>query len=324
MNVTIERLCGLLRENDRYLILTHKHPDCDTLGSALALVRLLQSLGKTAYAVCSDKITDTQRSLMGGYGFEDKKEPYDRVITTDVASPSLLGKYECLKDDIFIKIDHHTPREDFGEYSYVKSDSASCAEIIFDICRHFESSGEYVLEKDAASYLYCGISSDTGGFIYSNTTPQTHIKAAQLIECGVPFSALDEKMHIIKSQSKIKAEGYALSHIKYDCGGKIAFLCIDLKAREELCISEEDISNVVDIPRSVDGVETAFSVKEEKDGVYRVSLRSRETDVSAIAAVFGGGGHIRAAGCTVYAESIEEARDAVIAECIKHKKIVKE
>ena len=318
MKTTVEKLCGLLLKNDRYLILTHKHPDCDTLGSALALTRLLQSLGKTARAVCPEEVTKKQKRLMDGYGFEDNGEPYDRIITVDIASPTLLGKYEDLADKIFIKIDHHVDREDFGKYCYVKDDCASCAEIILDICEYFEQSGRYVLSKDVASYVYCGMSSDTGGFIYSNTTPQTLTKAARLLECGVAASYINEELHIIKSPSRLKAEGYALSNIKYDLGGKITSVSFDMKTRNDLGITEEDIADIVDIPRSAEGVDTALSVKEEPDGSYRVSLRSGKTDVSAVAAVFGGGGHIRAAGCTVHADSIEEARPAVINECIKH------
>lgn len=318
MRMTISKLCGLLYGNDRYLILTHNHPDCDTLGSALALTRLLQSLGKTAFAVCPDEVTEKQKRLMGGYGFEDTGDPYDHIITTDVAAVSMLGKYEQFKDDIFIKIDHHKVRDDFGKYSYVKENCASCSEIVFDICEYFEKSGKYRLSSDTASYIYCGMSSDTGGFIYSNTTPQTHIKAARLIKCGVPSSQLDEEIHIIKSPGRIRAEGYALSNIKYDLNGKIASVCFDTETRKRLCLTEEDISDIVDIPRSIEGVETAFSIKEEPDGSYRVSFRSKQTDCSAIAASFGGGGHIRASGCTIHTDSMEKACKDIIAECIKH------
>ena len=91
-----------------------------------------------------------------------------------------------------------------------------------------------------------------------------------------------------------------------------------MKTRNELKISEEDIADIVDIPRAVDGVDTAFSVKEEPDGSYRVSLRSGITDVSAVASAFGGGGHMRAAGCTISAKNIDEAYEAVVNECKKH------
>lgn len=318
MKITIEELCKLLCDNDDYIILTHRHPDCDTLGSALALTRLLQSLGKKVRAVCSDKVTEKQKRLMDGYTFENNGEPYKHIITTDVATPKLLGSYETLKDEIFIKIDHHLNREDFGEYSYVKDDYASCAEIILDICEYFENQGKYTLTKDAAAYIYCGMSSDTGGFIYSNTKSETHMKAARLLSCGIPASHIDEELHITKTRSRIKAEGYALSQMRYELDGKIAAVCVSMKTRADLNITEEDIADIVDIPRSVDGVDTAFSVKEEPDGSYRVSLRSGVTDVSAVASAFGGGGHMRAAGCTLFADNIDAAYEAVVNECKKH------
>ena len=317
MKISISKLCGLLYDNDRYLILTHNHPDCDTLGSALALTRLLQSLGKTAYAVCPDAITEKQKRLMGGYGFEYNGEPYHHIITTDVAAASMLGKYESLKDRILLKIDHHRVRENFGKYQYVKDASASCAEIIFDICVYFERKGLYCMSADVASYIYCGISSDTGGFRYSNTTSETHKKAARLFQCGIPAAQIDEELHILRSPGRIRAEGYALSNIRYDLHGKIASVCFDMKTRKRLDLMEEDIADIVDVPRSAEGVETAFSVKEEPDGSFRVSLRSRQTDCSAVAAAFGGGGHIRASGCTLHADSIEKARDGIIKECVK-------
>ena len=318
MKTSISKLCELLYENDRYMILTHNHPDCDTLGSALALTCLLQSLGKTAFAVCPDEVTGKQKSLMGGYGFEYSGEPYDHIITTDVAATSMLGKYEQFKDDIFIKIDHHKVRDDFGKYQLVKENCASCAEIVFDICRYFEKKGKYTLSPDVASYIYCGISSDTGGFRYSNTTAETHKKAARLLGCGIPSAQIDEELHIVRSPGRIRAEGYALSNIRYDTGGKIASVCFDMKTRERLQLTEEDIADIVDIPRSIEGAEIAFSVKEEPDGAFRVSLRSKNTDCSAIAAVFGGGGHIRASGCTLHADGIETVRGSIISECKKH------
>ena len=316
--MTISKLCELLYGNDNYLILSHNHPDCDTLGSALALTRLLQSLGKAAYAVCPDTVTEKQKRLMGGYGFEDTGAQYEHIITVDVAASSMLGKYEEQADGVFLKIDHHKVRDGFGKYSYVKDDSASCAEIILDVCECFEKKGLYKLTPDVASYIYCGMSSDTGGFIYSNTTADTHIKAARLIKFGIPAALINEELHIIRSPGRIRAEGYALSSIKYDLDGKIASVCFDMKTRKRLQLTEEDIADIVDIPRSIEGIEIAFSVKEEPDGSFRVSLRSKQTDCSAIAAVFGGGGHIRASGCTLRTGSAEEARGAVIKECIKH------
>ena len=255
---------------------------------------------------------------MGGYGFEDTGASYEHIITVDVAAASMLGKYEYQKDRVFLKIDHHKVRDDFGEHSYVKEDSASCAEIIFDICGYFERKGLYSLTPDVASYIYCGMSSDTGGFIYSNTTAETHKKAARLIKCGAAAAQIDEELHIIKSPGRIRAEGYALSNIEYSLSGKIASVCFDMKTRKRLQLTEEDISDIVDIPRSIEGVDTAFSVKEEPDGSFRVSLRSKQTDCSAIAAAFGGGGHLRASGCTLHTDSVEKAREQIIAEYKKH------
>lgn len=315
--MTITELCDLLQGHDNYLILTHKRPDEDTLGSASALACALNQIGKTARAVCPDKITEKQRSLMGGYSFEDDGSPYDYIITTDAASTSLLGKYEDIGKNAYIMIDHHVPREVFGRYSYVDTHSAACAEIIYKICREFEVRGLMKIDRDIAAYLYAGISSDTGGFIYSNVTPETHRIAAELISTGIKFYDIDELLHITKSNSKIKAEAYAASVMQTYCNGKLAVTYIDSKTVEENGFSNEDLSDIVNVVRAVEGVDVAVSVKEECEGVFKCSLRSRGEDVSKIAAVFCGGGHIRAAGCTVKAGNVKDACEIIISECIK-------
>ncbi|MBO4423632.1 MAG: bifunctional oligoribonuclease/PAP phosphatase NrnA [Clostridia bacterium] len=314
MKTTVKKLCEALEARDGYLILTHKKPDLDTLGSALALVRLLQALGKNARAVCPEEPTEKQIRMLDGYTFSDGGEPYSTVVTVDVASPSLLGRYEELSGRVYIKTDHHRERERFGEISLVDTGAAACAEIIFDVCRYFEKKGKFRLDKSTASYLYCGISSDTGGFIYPNTTAKTHKKAAYLLGLGIPSAVLDEQMHIIKTEKKLRAEGYTAQNLIFFHGKKTAAVCLDKALMKELGITDEDAADIVDVPRSVEGVEAALSVKEDVPGSYRVSLRSRSVDVSAVAAVFGGGGHPGASGCTVKASSAREACGLVAEE----------
>ncbi len=316
-NITPGAAGKLLLEHDGVLILTHMNPDPDTLGSALALVRTLQSMGKTARAVCSDPVPENRAPLFDGYKFEDDGSPYSYVVTVDVADASLLGKYEYFAGKIDLMIDHHVLRCPLSENVCADTSAAACAEIVYDICRYICGECGADITKEAASYLYAALSADTGGFIYSNTTPRTHMIAAELLNYGINSTEINEILHIIKPEARVRAEAFVASNMQRSLGGKVCSVVLTLADKESLGCSDELLGEIVNIPRSVEGVDIAVSLRETEPGVYKASLRSRISDVSAIAAVFGGGGHKRAAGCTVTADSPEKARSMLIAECGK-------
>ena len=316
-NITPNEAGRILLEHDNFLILTHMNPDPDTLGSALALVRTLQSVGKTARAVCSDPVPENRAPLFDGYTFEDDGSPYSFVVTVDVADTPLLGKYEELSGKIDLMIDHHVLRCPLAENVCVVSTAGACAEVVYDICRLICFENGVDLSKEAASYLYAALSGDTGGFIYSNTTPKTHMVAAVLLNYGINAAEINEILHIIKPELRIRAEAFVTSTMKRNLQGKIATVVLTLADKEALGCSDELLGEIVNIPRSVEGVDIAVALRETEPGVYKASLRSRISDVSAIAAVFGGGGHKKAAGCTVVADDPEKARNMLLAECRK-------
>ena len=320
-NLTPNDAGRLLLEHDGFLVLTHKNPDPDTLGSALALVTTLCAAGKSARAVCSDPVPESKLSLFGGYTFKDDGSPYSYVVTVDVADTVLLGDFENLSGSVDLMIDHHVLRCALAENVCVDPSAAACAEIVYDICRAICAESGTGLTKEAASYLYAGISADTGGFIYSNTTSRTHMIAAALLGLGINSAEINEILHIIKPEARIRAEAFVASKMIRSMNGRIASVAITLSDMKLLGCSDEMLSEIVNIPRSVEGVDIAVSLREVKPGEYKVSLRSRSSDVSEVAAVFGGGGHMKAAGCTVTADDPEKARAAVVAECRKRIKL---
>jgi len=162
--------------------------------------------------------------------------------------------------------------------------------------------------------VYAEVSSDTGGFRFSNTTPATHKLAAELIEQGVDCAEINRLLFDSKSFEQLKAEGEAIKNLCLHDGGRIASTLFSYSAKRELEVGDDDLGTLIDIPRSVFGVEIAFVVKQENaDGKYRVSMRSAgDFDVSRVCAKFGGGGHKRAAGCTVEAENIEAAEQKIL------------
>lgn len=316
-NLTPNEAGRLLLEHDGFLVLTHMNPDADTLGSALALVKTLQSVGKTARAVCSDPVPENRAPLFDGYTFEDDGSPYSYVVTVDVADTTLLGKYESFKGKIDLMIDHHVLRCPLAENVCVNPKAGACAEVVYDICRLICFENKTDISSRVASYMYAALSADTGGFIYSNTTSRTHMIASLLLNYDFNPTEINEILHIIKPEARIRAEAFVASTMKRVMQGKVASVLMTLADKEALDCSDELLGEIVDIPRSVEGVDIAISLREKEPGAYKVSLRSRISDVSAVAAVFGGGGHKKAAGCTVFADDPEKARAMLVAECRK-------
>lgn len=317
--ITLDALCSELIVNDDFIILTHTHPDPDTLGSALALAETLRSMGKRASAICPETPSAKLVCLMGGYDFSYSGDAgYNGyIISVDVASASMLGRYSCLSDKVSLMIDHHLPRSPLCDKTYVYPEAAACGELIYGIICRLQSLCKATLTKEIASYLYCAISSDTGGFIFSNTTPQTHIIAAELLKFGFNAAELDEAMHIKKPLALCRAEKYLFERLRFYCGGRLGIVALTAKEREGLSLSDNELGDIVDIARQVDCVDIAVSVRELAQGEYKASMRSRYADVSVAASEFGGGGHKKAAGCTVRTDSIEDAIAQVVAVCEK-------
>jgi phosphoesterase RecJ-like protein len=164
--------------------------------------------------------------------------------------------------------------------------------------------------------VYAALSSDTGGFKFSNVTASTHKLAAELIKLGAEHTEIDRMLYDSKSIIQIRVEGEAARRLKTCNNGKVAWISIPYSLREELSARDEHLDTVIDIARSLYGVEVSLSIRENADREsYRVSMRSvSDFDVSYVCARFGGGGHKSASGCTVKAASIEEAEQKLIAE----------
>ena len=312
--IDLSSVIGLLSENDNFLILTHKRPDGDTLGSALALRELLCLMGKRAECLCPDRVEGRLALFTDGYDFSAATVADPYVISVDVASRQLLGELF----DIYppsLMIDHHESAAPFCENVYSDPAAAAAGEIIFEIARAAEKAGLGKMNAAAAKYIYGAISSDTGCFRFANTTSRTHRIAAELMEYGFDREGLDRLLHISKSPSRLALEGYIAQNLRIT--GRIGACTLSRREIALLGVCDEDISDIVDIPRSVMGVDLAFSVTEMKDGAYKVSFRSAGCDVAKLAEIFAGGGHSRAAGCTLNAIDIEDAYKKIYTECVR-------
>ena len=313
--IQFDKLCQLICEDKRTLIVYHIRSDADAVGSAFALKELLRVMGIQSYCACSDEIPERLQFLTDGVQWsvlldDELYMDFERVISVDSASPSQLGElFSKLHKNIDIMIDHHATGTPYADY-YIEPDAAATGEIIYAIAKRLCEMGEIeAIPPRVVNCVYAAISSDTGGFRFANTTPQTLEIAAELMEQGVDTTELNRLLFDTKSLVQIKAEGVAIERLKTCDDGSIAYTSFPYSAKVGLGALDEHLGTLIDIPRSVAGAEIAFVVKQESEnGDFRVSMRSAsEFDVAKVCARFGGGGHKRAAGCSVTAKSIEDA-----------------
>lgn len=317
--LSFEALCEKLCENKNTLIIFHSRPDADAVGSAFALRELLFAMGINVICACSDEVPERlsfmSEDVQGSVLLDDFVSGHERVISVDAASPAQLGSiFDRLHKDIDIMIDHHSIGTVYAD-NYIREDAAATGEIIFDVAEWLLENGRiaYIPEK-VYSCVYAAISSDTGCFRYANATPKTHAYAARLIELGVDTADINHKLFESKSLKQLKAEGEAARRLSVYEKGRVASVTFPYSAKFSLGLSDEHLETVIDIPRSLSGVEVAFAVRQPEDrGYFRVSMRSNsDFDVSAVCARFGGGGHKRAAGCSVEACNVEEAEKMIL------------
>lgn len=314
-NITLEEIAELLRTKDSFVLICHKRPDGDTLGSALGLKRALSYLGKKAEIICAHTPSSNNEFLFDGEFFpafecEDENAVF---ITVDVASKELLGELEAVYGDrIALKIDHHETSEDFAEKNYTDFSAAACGEIIYDLVKLLG-----VPLEVSAEPIYAAISSDTGGFRYSNTTARTHRAAADLLEAGADNAFIDHMLYESRTQSEILALTAAYASMRYYLDGKVAVVIITNDDKRRLDLREEDLGVISPITREIAGVQVGITIKQNKVDAskYKISVRSEPGFPSnALCELFGGGGHPCAAGAEISASNPKIA----VATVIKH------
>ena len=320
--LSLDELCLSLCENKRTLILFHVRPDADAVGSAFALRELLRIMGIPSYCACSDELPEKLAFLTDGTQGsvlleEDMRLDCERIISVDSASPAQLGGlFNRLHRDIDIMIDHHANGTPYAA-NYIDPKAPATGELIYRVAKRLLEMGEIeAIPPRMLNCIYAAISDDTGGFKFANVTADTHRLAAELIDLGVEHAEIDRLLYDSKSMTQIKIEGEAARRLRTCADGKVSWVSIPYSLREELSARDEHFATVIDVARSLEGVEVAISIRENVDRAsYRVSMRSAtDFDVSYICAMFGGGGHKNASGCTVMASSIQEAEQKVIAE----------
>ena len=302
MRIELKDAAKRLKAAKKIIITAHVIPDGDAVGSSLALSRMLRSLGKDVRVFIDDTIRKTLETLPDFDTIErpmlEEKLDADLLVILDTQTDRIGQVRQAAEGIPILNIDHHVTNEGKDVDIYLDENAAATCEIIFSLSKLLKVK----LDKETATCLYTGIATDTGFFNYANTRPSTLRAAAELIEAGVKPNEVSEQMEK-KSLSDVMGEIEALQTTKVFFGGKAVGLFIDLELSKRI----ESTEGFIDLVRIIDGVDVAFLLHCKAENFCRVSMRSKTVDVSEIARRLGGGGHIRAAGCSINAP-FEEAK----------------
>lgn len=310
----LKKAASILKGADKIVILTHKSPDGDTLGSSFALCRALLKLGKKARVECSDAFPKKYGYLYRGIQFEDF-EP-ELIAASDIATENLFGanllKY---KGRVGLCIDHHPSNERFAAFTVLNPTAAANCETIPEL---IDLLGVKI-DRDIADCIYTGLATDSGCFRFSNTTAKTLQIAARMIELGADNAKINKLLFETMSKARIEMERLVFGTLEYHFDGRGALIAITREMYEETGIDESETEGLPSIPARIEGVIAGITVREKSGGFYKISLRtSGALDASQICSKLGGGGHSCAAGCelsgslkNVKAEILSAVEDAL-------------
>lgn len=295
----ITRILSAIKRYDRIAIFRHAMPDFDALGSQMGLATWIKDNfpNKEVHVLGDNHVTFTPRLYpeMDRLNEEWFKEPFLAIIL-DTANTSRISDPRYKKAKFKIKIDHHPEVEKYGKIQVVKTNACAAAEIITDVLLSFK--GNYILSKEAASYLYSGIAGDSGRFQYSSTSETSFITASYLLAAGVDLSEVYGKMYQKKLED-LQVTAYILNHFSVSEHG-VAYYVLPADIQKELNITTERGKENVNLFSNIEGINAWCSITEDtKDNCWRISIRSKGTPINGVAAKWEGGGHAQASGAKI-------------------------
>lgn len=308
----MEAIADAIAPWDRILVVCHKNPDGDAIGSAWGLAHALRGVGKKARAFCGDEIPPEYLFLTENET-QDEFEP-EHVVTVDVAAASLLPE-GIDPEKIDLVIDHHPGNSLSAPLKLVDPEAAACGEILAELVDYLDG-GRGEIDGYAAEAFYTALATDTGCFKYSNVTENTFLTAAMLLGCAEKgaFYRINKRVFDTKSQKRLALEAWAIGNVSLSAGGRIAFLNADFAMQKQFETAAGDLDGLINVIRQIEGVAVSIVLKQKEENLFKASVRAETGfDASAFCAVFGGGGHRAAAGCS-FTSSAEEAREKLLAE----------
>lgn len=313
--VTVPEAARALLDADDILVLTHRRPDGDTAGCAGALCRGLRVLGKRAYILQNPEITTRYAPLIVPCYPPDGFAPRF-VVSTDIADYSLFpDNAKVYMGKVDLAIDHHRSNPQFAEKNLIAPDAGACAEVVYDVL----SAAGVPLTREIAEPLYVAVSTDTGCFRYSNTTPHTHAVAAACLTTGLDGGEWNRVLFETKTRPRFDMERIIFETMEFFEDNKVALATLYRADIDRTGATPDDLDSIAALPRQIEGVEIGLTLTENADGTCKASVRTtREVDASAICQQCGGGGHLRAAGASFVSLKEARARLLTIARTVYH------
>lgn len=323
MKNNIESIIKYLKgSNDDFIVTSHISPDGDNIGSTLSMYYTLNKLGKNVYYVLDDNPPQNLKFLVENINILKSEEvslTNYNIIALDCGDKNRICLSKELVDNSksIICIDHHISNDYYGDFNYIDTEASSTCELVYNVLVEYEKSENIkIIDEDISTCLYTGLVTDTGNFAYSNAHPSSFEMAKDLLLRGAKKDTIIQNVFQSNPYNYYKLLGEALNTLDI-VDEKIASIMITKEMLKRNIISFNDVDGITSYTRDINGVEVGILLKEKKENEIKVSLRSKAyVDVSKIAQSFGGGGHIRAAGCTIYS-NIEDAKKQLVDAVVK-------
>ena len=314
---TVNEAARWLLEHDDFLILTHRRPDGDAVGSALALCLGLRAVGKKAHIWENPQFTPRYANRLAGL---TTLQVTDRttVISVDMATEGLLPMNgEAFAGTIKLCLDHHPSNTGYAEKTLLMAQCAGCGELIWDLLEEMQVQ----ITKEMAEAVYIAISTDSGCFRFANTTAKTFMTAAKAVEHGADIAPINRELFEIKSKGRLRLESRIMANMEFYAEGKVAIACLPQTWVEELEVSEDDLDSISGFARTIDGVLVGVMIRDSEPGKAKMSVRTAAGyDASRYCGYLGGGGHKAAAGCAIPG-TLEDGKKAIL-DVLKQENVI--
>ncbi len=305
--MTLKETSQWFLDKDNFLILTHRSPDGDTIGSAAGLCFALREQGKTAFLLTNEEITDTFLPYVSGLQSSDFQHDY--VVSVDIAAEKLFPENaETFKGKVDLAIDHHSQREDFSKNTWVDANKAATGEMIYEIVSQWAP-----ISQTVALPLYVAVATDTGCFVYGNTTADCHKVAGELIATGLDVRAINKIHFQTVTLTHLRLQAKLVETMRLYNHGSCAIVCLTQAMIQELSANEHDLADLSSFVGKIEGVTTGITIREKEGGFCRISVRSNPAvlKANAVCGKLGGGGHDAASGAS-FTGTVEETVTAIV------------
>lgn len=300
----------ILNNCKNVLIVGHMRADGDCIGAGLALKLALEKFDFNVDFVCDSELPPLEFIPKFDTINVMRFSSYDAVVAEDCGDKLRMGKYKAqfASAKVTVNIDHHISNNGFADYNFVQPDLSSTCEVLYDILKPLE-----ILDKQIATALFVGISTDTGHFIHNTTTQKVFLIAADLMSYGIDPSYIATEIYQNNSLQKTMLIGKALSSISFYLNNKLGIIAITCDMLESCNCTIADTEGIIDYLMKIGQIKIGVCITEQRKNAFKVSIRSKGPNVSLVAEHFGGGGHVRAAGFVING-FLQEAIDSIVKE----------